>query len=213
MIQLPDFQNTALQRVTACGVIMLPARDESSWPTDKQERLEATGNAPDGRPFNLRLILNRQKKPDGLHVHLDAVRDLDRFDESPQINATIEEIARRIEGISSNEIRILGQVDFEVPRAEFPPDSAISLLLGIKFGQSNSPVRLSGSTYSVAEGPIQRIEWHLTDQGGAESIDVAIFSRFAFEMRDQFYSELVTQSTNAFERFILERFELAENKR
>lgn len=185
---------------------MLPARDESSWPIKKkQERLEAIVKAHGG--YTLRLVVNRQTNPDGLHVHLDAARNADRFEVSPEINATVEHIADRIDQLSNNEIGILGQVDFEFPKTELPPQSAISLLLGIRVGPKGSDVRLSGSSYRAAEGPIQCIEWTLKDRDRLESIEVKVLSRFTFQMRDQVYSQLVAQSTNAFERFILEKFE------
>jgi len=148
-VELPHFSYREIERFTACCFIPQLSASERFWPPEGKdpECQEARAESETGTVY-LRLIVNRQADPDGLHVHFDIAR-AERFkNDPPKPNSTPDDIVERLSQFEGDRINILGRGGFVVPLNKLPEGCAVGFLLGISAGPEASELR-SGLTHRI----------------------------------------------------------------
>ena len=196
--QLPDYTYRALDSASFCAIIL---DDDIEHPTE--EIFLETILADDSSPVWIRLIVNTQDNPTGIHVHVDTARESE-FEEQPTANASLEELLEALERYRGCSLSVYPKARFSVVREDLPNDGVVSLLSSVVVGGRNEGMRLSGGTFSIDEGPITELRWRLVEVDEEERLVCTIESVEEVEIDDQYLSRPLGRLKAAFNTFVLE---------
>lgn len=197
-IILPDYGYDPLVASRACGLI----RGEITNELEVEACLDARCSSF-GAPIWVRLMMNFQEDPDGLHLHVDGRRE-SSYDEIPSANSSIEDLFGKILDYSGQSIQVTSRTRFEIPADEMPDDSAVSLLLNVstRGGEDQLGMHLTGATFSLDKGPIEEISWCRVTRNDRKYISAEILAYIDTDVSSTYLRDCAMPAREMFQALI-----------
>lgn len=198
-IQFPDFAETALEAFAACSVVD-KSMETNEWPDRPKSKVARLSPQSD---VMVRLYVNRQDDPDGLHVHVAMVRER-VFKTVPKTNSSISEISDCLNNLCSGaSLLVRPKVQLVVERANLPQKGIISILSG--FGGEESSVRLTGATLEFKRFGNTSLNWRTrTKEGDPEKIEIEIESARTVQFSEDYLLASIRPLLRTFDVFVVE---------
>ena len=198
-LKLPDYSYQPLKSLTVCGMIGIEDADVPKEEIVLETKIEDFGN-----PLWLRLILNSQTEPAGIHLHIDTCLE-SRFSQEriPTANASRDDIYKALEDFKGCTITACSRVAFTISSDELPKDGAISLLAQVMLGSPEDEIRLSGGTFAVKKGPVDSIQWKFNEE--KNQLTIRVRSSFERPLDSEYLVKCYAPLSRAFRSLVLEQ--------
>lgn len=201
-VSLEFFDSDHIEAVTICGRIADEKKELREFVPDKASPIQICKQSARG-PVWLRLIVNGQSNPDGIHFHIDTATEAS-FDTPPESPGNEEEVDRLWSIVAGRDVKYYAKGRFIVPRVVLKKNSVANLLLGISVGSASDEACLSGSTYKLKSGQVRELQWTLCERAGEEHLAVKVTSDFLAAIEDNILVGAYGPMAAVFKALVLE---------
>jgi len=193
---LPDYSNEFLDAFSVCARI-----EEGANPLPESETAFESKVGEGDNSFWLRTITNAQKKPHGVHLHMDSLRE-SRFRKVPEESSPLSETVSLFDEYFGREVFAKPRASFAVPLDDLPTHNPAAVLLRVSTGEGDNSIRLTGATFEIGKGDSFRIEWAAKTRSEQEFAIATISTDVTTSMGESFLTELLEKLTGVFRAFM-----------